>query len=92
MATYKAALAPGSFMQLTHFCDESPESRAQAEVLKRSLGRGQVRSREEINRFFDGLELVPPGIVYLPYWQPDTPPNDSDPGGTLMLCGVGRKA
>src|SRR3984957_8066861 len=82
--TYKAALAPGSFMQLTHFCDESPESRAQADVLKRSLGRGQVRSREEITRFFDGLELVPPGIVFLPSWQPDTLPNETDPGGTLM--------
>lgn len=91
MTAYKAALAPGSFMQLTHFCDESPESRAQADVLMRNFGRGQVRSREEITGFFDGLEVVPPGIVFLPYWQPDTLPNETNPGGTLMLCGVGRK-
>ena len=88
---YKRALAPGSYMQLTHFCDESPEARANAAVLKRSLGRGQVRSREEITRFFDGLDLVQPGVVFLPWWQPDVVPNESEPGSTLMLCGVARK-
>ena len=91
VTSYKEALAPGSYMQLTHFCDESPEARANAEVLRRSLGRGQVRSREEIMRFFDGLDLVQPGLVYLDAWQPDTLPNESEPGSTLMLCGVARK-
>src|SRR6202042_693415 len=28
VASYKQALAPGSYMQLTHFCDESPEAHA----------------------------------------------------------------
>jgi hypothetical protein len=88
---YKRALAPGSYLQLTHFCDESPEVRANVAVLKRSLGRGQVRSREEITRFFDGLDLVQPGVVFLPFWQPDTLPNDAEPGSMLMLCGVARK-
>jgi hypothetical protein len=88
---YKQALSSGSYMQLTHFCDESPEARANSEVLRRSLGRGQVRSREAITRFFDGLDLVQPGVVFLPWWRPDSVPNEADPGGTLMLCGVGRK-
>jgi hypothetical protein len=88
---YKQEMVSGSYLQMTHFCDESPESRANAEVLKRSLGRGQVRSREQITRFFDGLELVAPGVVFLPWWQPDTLPNESEPGSTLMLCGVARK-
>jgi hypothetical protein len=88
---YKQAMASGSYLQLTHFCDESPEARANAAVLKRSLGRGQVRSREEITKFFDGLTLVQPGVVFLPWWQPDTLPNESEPGSMLMLCGVARK-
>ena len=88
---YKGAVPSGSFLQLTHFCDESPASRANAEVLRRSLGRGQVRSRAEITRFFDGLDLVEPGIVYLPAWQPDTRPAEAEPGSTLILCGVARK-
>jgi S-adenosyl methyltransferase len=91
VARYKQELVPGSYMQMTHFCDESPEVRASMEVLRRSLGRGQVRSREEIARFFDGLEMVQPGLVFLNEWQPDTLRNESEPGSTLMLCGVGRK-
>jgi hypothetical protein len=88
---YQRAVAPGSYLQLTHFCDESPEARANAAVLQRSLGRGQVRSREEITRYFDGLELVQPGVVFLPWWRPDTLPTEADPGSTLMLCGVACK-
>jgi hypothetical protein len=88
---YKEAIPSGSYLQLTHFCDESPEARANAAVLRQSLGRGQVRSREEITRFFDGLDLVQPGVVFLPWWQPDTVPNKAEPGSTLMLCGVARK-
>jgi hypothetical protein len=92
VARYQRALAPGSYLQLTHFCDESAEARANSEVLTRSLGRGQVRSRAEIVRFFDGLELVPPGVVFLPWWRPDAPVDSPPPAGSmLMLVGVGRK-
>jgi hypothetical protein len=89
---YKTALAHGSYMQLTHFCDESPEARRNADVLRRALGRGQVRTRAQIMAFFDGLELVPPGLVFLPWWRPETPVEQpSPPGSTLMLAGVGLK-
>jgi len=89
---YKMALASGSCMQLTHFCDESPEARRNADVLRKALGRGQVRTRAQIMAFFDGLELVPPGLVFLPWWRPDTPVEQPPPpGSTLMLAGVGRK-
>ena len=92
VARYKEALAPGSYLQLTHFCDESAEARANSEVLTRSLGRGQVRSRPQIVSFFDGLDLIAPGVVFLPYWRPDGPVDSPPPaGGTLMLVGVAKK-
>jgi len=92
VARYREAVAPGSYLQLTHFCDESAEARANSAVLTRSLGRGQVRSRAEIARFFDGLEMVPPGLVFLPYWRPDGPvPSPPPVGSMLMLVGVGKK-
>jgi hypothetical protein len=92
VARYQGALAPGSYMQLTHFCDESAEARANSAVLLRSLGRGQVRSRAEIVSFFDGLDLVAPGVVFLPWWRPDGPmDNPPPPGSMLMLVGVGKK-
>ena len=92
VARYLDALVPGSFMQLTHFCDESAEARANSAVLTRSLGRGQVRSLPEIVSFFDGLDLMAPGVVFLPYWRPDVQVEEPPPAGSmLMLVGVGQK-
>ena len=92
VARYTDALAPGSYLQLTHFVDASAEARANERVLKHALGRGQTRSREQITRFFDGLDVVEPGIVFLPEWRPDEPvPRPLDPGSMMMLVGVARK-
>jgi hypothetical protein len=90
--SYKRALVPGSYVQLTHFADESDEAKANEAVLKQALGRGQVRSRAEITRFFAGLDIVEPGVVFMPLWRPDAPVAEPlEPGSTLMLTGVGRK-
>jgi hypothetical protein len=89
---YKQVLAPGSYLQLTHFSDSSPEAMANEHVLRQSLGRGQTRTRDQITRFFDGLDLIEPGLVYLPQWRPDEPVNlPLDPGATMMLVGVASK-
>jgi S-adenosyl methyltransferase len=90
--TYKERIAPGSYLLLTHFSNSSPEARELEAVLLRTLGRGQLRTREEITRFFDGLEIIEPGIVYLPLWRPDRPVSDRlDISGLLYMGGVGRK-
>jgi len=50
-----------------------------------------LRSLEEIAGFFDGLELLEPGLVSTPRWRPDA----TDIGGDLrdvdQFCAVGRK-
>ena len=61
--------------------------------LNTSMGRTRAapRSQQQVARFFDGLELVEPGLVQLQRWQPgpDSPPADWN----LAACGgVGRKA
>lgn len=42
--------------------------------------RFQARTRGEVEAFFDGAELLDPGVVCLPRWRPDlgheTPPDD----------------
>jgi S-adenosyl methyltransferase len=48
------------------------------------------RTPEEIASFFDGLELVPPGVVSCPRWRPD-PPSDTLPPELDAFGGVGRK-
>ena len=51
-----------------------------------------LRSPERFTRFFEGLELVAPGVVFLPYWRPDVPVDSPPPAGSmLMLVGLARK-
>lgn len=88
-----SALAPGSYLQLTHFSTAAPAAAALERVLMRSIGSGRMRSRDEITAFFDGLELVDPGVVFLPEWRPDRPvAYPLEIGGQLILGGMARKA
>ncbi|GAP52821.1 SAM-dependent methyltransferase, partial [Streptomyces azureus] len=52
-----------------------------------------VREVAEIAGFFDGLELVEPGVVRVPEWRPE--PSEGavgeDAAGVDAYCGVGRK-
>ena len=50
----------------------------------------RVRSPEQIGRFFDGLELLEPGVVSAPRWRPDTGTMD-DYAEIAVHCGVARK-
>lgn len=92
MKRFTDALAPGSCVLITHFTDSSPEARANEKVLQQALGRGKIRSNEEILSFFDGLELLEPGLVFNPEWRPDEPVEyPLDLPGKLMVCGVASK-
>jgi hypothetical protein len=69
------AVPPGSFLVIAHPAGDI-ESASVAELAKRfnarvGRARGQNRTRKEVARFFDGLDLVPPGIVSTPRWRPD---------------------
>jgi hypothetical protein len=49
-----------------------------------------LRTREQVARFFSGLELVEPGLVQVHQWRPD--PGDYAPEGTVSAHGgVARK-
>ncbi|KAF4409503.1 MULTISPECIES: SAM-dependent methyltransferase [Streptomyces] len=90
--TYKKWMSPGSYLLLTHFCSSTPQARGLESVLRQALGRGQLRSMAEIAAFFEGLEMVEPGVVYLPYWMPDEPVEAPlDIAGLLVAGGLGRK-
>ncbi len=47
------------------------------------------RSRDEVARFFDGLDLLEPGIVPLQDWRPE--PGAVSADKSAMWCAVGRK-
>ncbi len=52
--------------------------------------QGTPRTHAEVAAFFDGLEMVPPGLVQLRRWRPDT--QDADLSYEIpAYCGIGRK-
>jgi len=67
------ALPSGSYLALSHLTgDFDPAAwEGVAAVFRRSGVTMQVRSLAEVTRFFDGLELVEPGVVSLPAWRPE---------------------
>jgi hypothetical protein len=47
-----------------------------------------LRSPEQFRRYFEGLDLVEPGVVPLVQWRPDP---DTEQAEIYSYCGVGRK-
>jgi hypothetical protein len=68
-----AAAAPGSYLAITHpASDVAAEAAARASrAYNDNVTTPQTRrSREEVARFFTGLDLVDPGLVQLSDWRP----------------------
>jgi hypothetical protein len=73
VAKIMAALPAGSALSLSHgTADLAPERMAKLEATYNSSGvTVQSRSKAEVTRFFDGLELWDPGVVLAHHWRPD---------------------
>jgi len=91
IATLRDACAPGSYLVLSHAIDDEPDTTPEAlEVYKQATASLSLRTHEEILRFFDGYELLEPGLVFPQDWRPDGEPaaTRTSPG----YVGLGRKA
>jgi O-methyltransferase involved in polyketide biosynthesis len=89
-----AALAPGSFLAVNHstsaFSGAAMEE-AVAHWNRVGTPTMTLRSPEQIARFFDGLDLLEPGVVPCSQWRPDVGPLDGQPPPVDEFCGVARK-
>ncbi|MEV0714066.1 SAM-dependent methyltransferase [Asanoa sp. NPDC050611] len=97
--TFVSALPPGSHLVLSHgSVDGMPERAAQLEDAKDLYKRDTAsqlfpRPRDQVARFFDGLELVEPGVVWVPRWRPEPgDPTDfaDNPTQSASVGGVAR--
>ncbi|MET7477496.1 SAM-dependent methyltransferase [Streptomyces sp. NPDC005648] len=62
----------GSHFFLSHFrSGNNPQTVEAEKVLQQTFGRGRWRTDEELAALLDGLEILDPGIVAAPLWQPD---------------------
>jgi hypothetical protein len=87
------ALPSGSYLALYDGTDTDKAGvEAQEEYNKSGADPYRLRSPEQIAGFFDGLDLVEPGVVSPPQWRPDpAAPNGDLPMEVDAVGGVGRK-
>jgi hypothetical protein len=87
------AVPAGSYLALSHpAADIEAEAMGQmAERLNKMMAeKVTFRGQAGVARFFDGLELVEPGMVRVQQWRPDTEAEANSPAA--LWGGVGRKA
>jgi hypothetical protein len=93
VARLAASVPSGSYLVLSHPARDI-EAAAMAEIADRMnelvAEKVTFRTRAEVLRFFDGLELVEPGVVPVPQWRPASDLEAASP--TVMWGGVGRKS
>src|SRR5579875_457274 len=93
VGTLKAALPSGGYLAVYDSSDADP---ALNEALRAYNESGaapyRVRRPDQIARYFDGLELVEPGVVPIQQWRPDHSPFGPPRNLSNNLGGVGRKA
>jgi hypothetical protein len=85
--------APGSFLVATHgTADFVPPEVAARVAANQASGPAalQARNKAQFSAFFDGLELVEPGVVPVSDWQPERADRPK-PVETSTWAAVGRK-
>lgn len=97
MAEYIRALASGSYVVISHFLDPENEHSGVARAMENMflhspMGTGTFRTNAELRGLFEGLELVPPGLVRCADWRPDEPRTGHlNPVQHCIAGAIGRK-
>jgi SAM-dependent methyltransferase len=95
--TYRERLVPGSYLAISHIADEHApaELREQVATLVAAYAQANehvyVRERTEIESWFDGMEMVEPGVVFLSDWRPETPEEAQNVARPLGYGGAARQ-
>jgi SAM-dependent methyltransferase len=97
LAQFRDRLAPGSMLVLSHAStDGGPRTAEQGDAISDVYRRGGsslvMRDRAQVQAFFDGFEMIEPGLVRMPHWRPDGPVDHEDPVVFTGFAGAGRKA
>jgi hypothetical protein len=97
VAEYRDHMAPGSYLAISHgttgTAEEDPNDvvGGVTSVYRQASAQLHVRSLAGIRRFFDGFDLIEPGVVWINEWRPD--PGIPPAGQPRSLRGgVGRKS
>jgi S-adenosyl methyltransferase len=88
----KEAVPPGSYLVVSHGTADFEPERAHSAVkgYRQASAPFVLRSHQEISSFFDGFEVLEPGVVQIPWWRPDGEVPE-DAGKIWIYGGIGRK-
>jgi hypothetical protein len=87
------AVPSGSCLVMAHAAsDIAPEASAEMARRYNEMSSAPItpRNREQVGRFFDGLDLLPPGLVPISRWGL-AGHIDATVGGLVGYCGIARK-
>jgi hypothetical protein len=97
LARYVDAVAPGSYLALSAVTSDRQEERWN-EVLRANPDyQGYPRTRAQVEKFFEGLEFIPPyrgadpTVTYVGLWGAEDPEVADDDGSRLAYAAVARK-
>jgi hypothetical protein len=92
VSRFTGALPPGSFLVISHLASDVQQD-TMAELGRRlnesMTQQFTMRTRAQVEGFFDGLTLVDPGVVLTHEWRPDSGDDGKTPG--VLWAGVARK-
>ena len=87
---FARAVAPGSYLIIS--IGSGNRSEGKNFTTAYTAAQIYIHSPEEITSFFDGLELMPPGVVAVRSWYGDGPGPNLKPRTATFIGGVARKA
>ncbi|HEX2417979.1 MAG TPA: SAM-dependent methyltransferase [Micromonosporaceae bacterium] len=97
VARYVDAVAPGSYLALSATTSDRQEERWASVQQATPECRSYPRTRAQVEKFFEGLEIVPPyrgadqTVTYVGLWGAEDPEAADDDGSRLAYAAVARK-
>src|SRR5215472_9839727 len=100
ISRYMAALAEGSYLALSHMtADQKPALAVETlvQVGLRAAGGGYLRSKAEVSKLFEGLQIVSPyagadrDLTWVGLWNCEDPELADSEGSRWLYCGVAKK-
>jgi hypothetical protein len=96
VAVLRDAMPAGSYLAISHVVFDTRQDvvRPIEDIYRMIFDRPDAtaaRTRAEVLHFFDGFEMVDPGLTYIREWRPDNPLSARAAKAIWMAGGVGRK-
>ncbi|WP_211769958.1 SAM-dependent methyltransferase [Kutzneria sp. CA-103260] len=94
VAGYRTAIAPGSYIAISQGTQEAAGERGEQVIrlYDQTDSPFTARDRGRFTRLFRGLDLVEPGVVYVPQWRPESPEDvDEHPELSCAYGAIGQK-